>query len=200
VVPSVPRDGVATALEALRAGAVIASATDTVYGLLCDPANAGAVDRVYALKRRPAELELTLLAAASSDLRGLVRWTPMAERLAGQFWPGPLSVVLEVGERRLAVPRNGATLSVRVPDHGELLALLRRSGPLASTSANRHGARAATSAAAVRGEFGDDVSVVFEGGHPGGVASTIIDCSVTPPRVLRDGPIDRRRLERFVQG
>jgi tRNA threonylcarbamoyl adenosine modification protein (Sua5/YciO/YrdC/YwlC family) len=200
VVPSVPGDVVATALESLRAGAVIAAATDTVYGLLCDPADAAAVDRVYALKHRPEDLELTLLAATAADLHGLVRWTPVAERLAGQFWPGPLSVVLGVGKRRVAVPRNGLTLSVRVPDHGELLALLRRSGPLASTSANRHGAPAATTAAAVRDQFGDDVSVLLEGGHPGGMASTIIDCSVTPPRVLRDGPIDGRRLERFVQG
>jgi L-threonylcarbamoyladenylate synthase len=199
-VPTVPADEIAVALAALRAGEVIAAATDTVYGLLCDPADATAVDRVYALKRRPSTLELTLLAAAATDLDGLVRWTPAAERLAAEFWPGPLSVVLPVGELRLAVPRGGATLSVRVPAHAGLLELLRRSGPLASTSANRHGGVAAMSAGAIRRDFGDDVGVVLGGGHPGGVASTIIDCSVTPPRVLRDGPIDSRRLEGFVQG
>jgi tRNA A37 threonylcarbamoyladenosine synthetase subunit TsaC/SUA5/YrdC len=91
-------------------------------------------------------------------------------------------------------------LSVRVPDHPRLRDLLRRSGPLASTSANRHGAPAATSATELRRDFGADVAVVMSGGRPGGVASTIIDCTVTPPRVLRDGPIDSRRLRGFVQG
>ncbi len=193
-------DELAPALGALSAGEVIAAATDTVFGLLCDPANPAAVDRVYALKCRPAALELTLLAADVADLDGLVRWTPVATRLAAEFWPGPLSLVLPIAGRRLAIPRQGGTLSVRVPGHAALCGLLRRSGPLASTSANRHGSDAATSAAQVRAEFGDEVAVVIEGGHPGGVASTIIDCSVTPPRVLRDGPIDSGRLKRFAQG
>jgi tRNA threonylcarbamoyl adenosine modification protein (Sua5/YciO/YrdC/YwlC family) len=120
--------------------------------------------------------------------------------LAEAFWPGPLSLVLNVGQRRLAVPRSGSTLSVRVPDHAHLRELLRRSGPLASTSANRHGDQPATSAAAVRLRFGTEVAVALRGGHPGGMASTIIDCSATPPRVLRDGPIDGNRLRGFVQG
>jgi L-threonylcarbamoyladenylate synthase len=193
-------DTMGPAVAALRSGAVVAAATDTVYGLLCDPADPAAVDRVYALKRRPDELELTLLAAAAADLDGLVRWTPPATRLAARFWPGPLSLVLTVDSRRLAIPRRGSTLSVRVPDHPLLRELLARSGPLASTSANRHGEEAATSAAQVRRAFGAGVAVVIEDDHRGGVASTIIDCSVTPPRVLRDGPIDSGRLERFAKG
>jgi L-threonylcarbamoyladenylate synthase len=188
------------AVAALRAGEVIAVATDTVYGLVCDPADAAAVDRVYLLKRRPADLELTLLTADAADLGGLVEWTQPALALAKAFWPGPLSLVLSVAQRRLAVPRSGSTLSVRVPDHAQLRELLRRSGPLASTSANRHGDPPATSAAAVRRRFGAEVAVVLRGGRPGGIASTIIDCSVTPPRVLRDGPIDGNRLRGFVQG
>jgi L-threonylcarbamoyladenylate synthase len=190
----------AAALVALRRGEVIAVATDTVYGLACDPRDAAAVDRVYALKRRPADLELTLLAHDAGQLERLVSWTPAAARLAAALWPGPLSLVLPVGELRLAVPRRGVTLSVRVPAHGLLLALLEQSGPLASTSANRHGEPPALSAAAVGREFGDQVSVTLGDSSPGGQASTIIDCSVTPPRVLREGPIDRRSLSDFVQG
>jgi L-threonylcarbamoyladenylate synthase len=188
------------ALAALRRGEVVAVATDTVYGLVCDPAAPAAVDRIYALKRRPADLELTLLAADAVDLEGLVRWNPTARALGAAFWPGPLSLVLPVGDQRLAIPRQGLTLSVRVPDHPRLRELLRRSGPLASTSANRHGAPAATSATALRRDFGTDVAVVLSGSRPGGVASTIIDCTVTPPRVLRAGPIDSRRLRGFIQG
>jgi L-threonylcarbamoyladenylate synthase len=188
------------ALAALARGEVVAVATDTVYGLVCDPANEQAVDRIFALKRRPAELELTLLAASAAHLEDLVRWNEVARRLAATFWPGPLSLVLLAGVRRLAVPRRGTTLSVRVPDHAPLLELLRRGGPLASTSANRHGAPAAVSGAAVRRAFGAEVTVVVAGGRPRGQASTIIDCSVTPPRILRDGPIDSRRLRGFLHG
>jgi tRNA threonylcarbamoyl adenosine modification protein (Sua5/YciO/YrdC/YwlC family) len=203
-VTAVPGGGRAADLDdvlaALRAGAVVAVATDTVYGLVCDPADPAAVQRVYDLKRRPKQLELTLLAGTVAQLDGMVRWSDVARRLAAQFWPGPLSLVLPVGERRLVVPRRGETLSVRVPGHPQLLALLTRSGPLASTSANRHGEPDATTASAVRELFGDDVPLVLGAGRPGGVASTIIDCSVTPPRVLREGPIDQSRLVEFVQG
>ena len=192
-------DHVHTALAALSAGGVVAAATDTVYGLLCDPRDAAAVERVYALKHRPAGLELTLLAAAAVDLDGLVAWTPAARRLAAELWPGPLSIVLAVGGTRLAVPREGHTLSVRVPAHEALRELLRSAGPLASTSANRHGEPPANTPDQVAAAFGDEVPVVVTGGHPGGMASTIIDCSVTPPRVLRDGPIGARTLRRLVQ-
>ena len=145
-------------------------------------------------------MELTLLAGDAADLDDLVRWNAVAEHLAEALWPGPLSLVLPVGERRLAVPRRGATLSVRVPDHDPLRELLRESGPLASTSANRHGRPPVTGVAALRREFGAEVGAVLAGGRPRGVASTIIDCSVTPPRVLRDGPIDSHRLRDFVEG
>ncbi|MBJ7596103.1 MAG: threonylcarbamoyl-AMP synthase [Candidatus Dormibacteraeota bacterium] len=188
------------ALAAVRGGAVIAVATDTVYGLACDPANAAAVDRVYVIKGRPAGMELSLLAGDAADLDDLVRWTAIAEHLAEAFWPGPLSLVLPIGVRGLAVPRRGGTVSVRVPDHDRLRDLLRESGPLASTSANRHRAPPLTQAAAVRREFGAEIGAVLAGGRPRGSASTIIDCSVTPPRVLRDGPIDSHRLREFVQG
>lgn len=192
--------GIAAAVAALRRGTVVAVATDTVYGLVCDPTAPAAVEAVYRLKGRPAGLELTLLAAAIAQLEGLVRWAGVAPELARRFWPGPLSLVLPVGERRLVVPRAGGTLSVRVPDHPLTQRLLERTGPLASTSANPHGLAPASSAAEVVEQFGDAITVVLDGGRPGGMASTIIDCSVTPPRVLREGPIDRRSLSEFVQG
>ena len=98
------------------------------------------------------------------------------------------------------MPRHGKTLSVRVPDHAPLRDLLARSGPLASTSANRHGEPPASSVAALRREFGTEIGAIVAGGRPRGIASTIIDCSGSSPRVLRDGPIDSHRLREFVQG
>ncbi|MHB8717306.1 MAG: L-threonylcarbamoyladenylate synthase [Candidatus Dormibacteria bacterium] len=188
------------AVAALARGEVIAVATDTVWGLVCRPDDPAAVARVYELKQRPAALELTLLAARPDDLAGLVRLTPAAERLAAHLWPGPLSLVVPVGERRLAVPRQGGTLSVRVPGDPQLRALLERTGPLASTSANRHGEPPATAAGHVEASFGSSVALLEGGVAPGGTASTIIDCSVDPPRVLRPGPIDSRVLQALLQG
>jgi L-threonylcarbamoyladenylate synthase len=193
-------DSLDDALAALRRGAVIAVSTDTVHGLACDPRDPLAVDRVYAIKRRPRDLELTLLAASREDLEGFVQWTPTADRLAGALWPGPLSLVLPVGERRLSVPRQGTTLSVRVPGHALLRELLRHSGPLATTSANRHGDPPVADVAGLREEFNGEVGAVLSGGHPGGIASTIIDCSVAPARVLREGPIESRRLMELLHG
>ena len=179
-------DGV---VAAIAAGEVVVIPTDTVYGLACDPANAGAVERIYAIKERPARLELTLMAARRADLDEAVQLDETALRLADRFWPGPLSIVAPVGRRRLAIPRSGTTLSTRVPGHALLLELLARTGPLATTSANRHGDQPATDAESARVVLGDAVAIVLDGGPAGGLASTIIDCSRTPPEVLREGPI-----------
>ncbi len=192
-------DQLDAAVAAVRGGGVIAIPTDTVYGLGCDPTNVAAVERIYAIKRRPAGLELTILAAAAADVAELVRMTAVGERLAGAFWPGALSLIFTVGARRLTVPRQGTTLSVRVPAHPLLRELLARTGPLATTSANRHGDIAAATAADVRDVLGADVACVLDGGRGLGQASTIIDCSVDPPRVLREGPISVAELRPFLE-
>ena len=179
-------DGV---VAAIAAGEVVVIPTDTVYGLACDPANAAAVERMYTIKERPAGLELTLLAASRAAVEEAVDLDETARRLADRYWPGPLSIVAPLGRRRLAIPRSGTTLSTRVPRHGLLLELLSRTGPLATTSANRHGSPAATDAQSARAVLGEAVAIVLDGGPAGGLASTIIDCSRTPPEVLREGPI-----------
>ena len=186
-----PEDDVVAAI--LRGG-VIAIPTETVYGLACDPVNAGAVERIYEIKHRPADLELTLLAADAEDFVGLVEMPPEAARLARRFWPGPLSIIVWVGDIQTAIPRRGATVSCRVPDHAALRDLLRRTGPLATTSANRHGQPPALSAADVAAELGHDVDAILDGGVALGLPSTIIDCTVTPARMLREGPISATDL------
>jgi len=188
------------AAEIISRGGVVAIPTDTVYGLACDPADPAAVERIYEIKCRPGDLELTLLAADAEALGGLVLLPAFAAELAARFWPGPLSMVLPVGPRRLSVPRRGTTLSVRVPAHALLRELLRRTGPLASTSANRHGEPDTATADEVRAQLGDEVDVLVDGGTTGGVASTIIDCAVRPPRILREGPISHAELTPYLGG
>ena len=116
------------AVMAIRRGGVVAIPTDTVYGLACDPVNAAAVDRVYAIKRRPADLELTVLSATIADIEDDVELNAVARTLAATYWPGALSMICGLRRRRWEIPRTGDTLSVRVPDHPIALELLRRTG------------------------------------------------------------------------
>ena len=189
---------VEAAVAAIRAGEVVVIPTDTVYGLAGDPANPEAVERIYAIKGRPPHLELNLLASDISQLDGLVEMDGAARSLAAAFWPGPLSLVCPVGTRHLAIPRSGTTLMVRVPDHPLLWSLLEETGPVASTSANRHGLPPATTAAAAEAELGGGVAGALDGGPSTGMASTIIDLSSRPPRVLREGPIPPIALRPYV--
>jgi len=176
-------------VQAIRAGGVVAIPTDTVYGLACLPGDAAAVERIYAIKRRPEGLELTVLATSLADIDEDVELTAAARTLAAAFWPGPLSIVSRLRRRRWAIPRAGDTLSVRVPDHALALDLLRATGPLATTSANRHGEPPAATAAEVAQALDGEIDSLLDGGRSAGRASTIIDCTTTNPRVLRDGPI-----------
>ena len=184
-------------------GGVIAVPTDTVYGLACDPADADAVERIYSIKARPADVELTLLGANAAAFTAMVDMSPVAQELADRYWPGPLSVIAplippEPHQRRLAIPRRGRTLSVRVPVHPDLLALLAATGPLATTSANRHGSPPGNSAPDVRQALGAEIDGILDGGPGGGQASTIIDCSTQPPRVVREGPISAAELRPYL--
>jgi L-threonylcarbamoyladenylate synthase len=188
------------AVRAIARGGVVAIPTDTVYGLACDPANAAAVDRIYAIKRRPGDLELTLLSARVADFEEDVELTEAVRTLAGACWPGALSIVCALRRRRWEIPRTGETLSVRIPDHPIALELLRRTGPLATTSANRHGEPSAGTAAEVTAALDGEVDAVVDGGRCGGLASTIIDCTTATPRVLREGPIPATVLRSLLGG
>lgn len=196
-----------TASEVDRAAAVVASGgvlaipTDTVYGLACHPADAGAAERIFRMKRRPPGLELSLLASSAAEVGRFGVVEGVAARLAVAFWPGGLSLIVPVAPpRHAAIPRHGETIMVRVPDHDVLHELLRRTGPVASTSANRHGEPALSTAEEVEAELGMEVDAVFDGGPASGTASTIIDCSVTPPRVLRTGALGDAELRPYLEG
>jgi len=182
-------------------GGVLAIPTDTVYGLACHPDDAAAAERIFRMKRRPPGLELSLLSGSAAEVGRFGVVEGVAARLAVAFWPGGLSLIVPVAlPRHPAIPRQGETIMVRVPDHPVLHELLRRTGPVASTSANRHGEPALSSAEEVEAELGMEVDAVLDGGPASGTASTIIDCSVTPPRVLRAGPLGEAELRPYLEG
>jgi L-threonylcarbamoyladenylate synthase len=183
-------EGVDEVLAALSRGEVVAVPTDTVYGLAADPRRPGATGRLFAAKGRPEAVALPVLVADVEDLARLAEpLPPTARALVARWWPGPLTVVVR---RALGVDwelgGDPTTIGVRCPDHGLLRALLRRSGPLAVTSANPHGEPPCATAAEVRARLGEDL-VVLDGGRCAGVPSTVVDCSAGTPRLLRPGPV-----------
>lgn len=190
------------AVDLLRRGEVIAFPTDTVYGVGAHAFLPGAVARLYAVKERPQRLPIPLLLADPAAMEAVCREVPpLAWRLAGRFWPGGLSLVLP---RAPLVPdivtAGGDTVAVRVPDHPLLRELCRLLGaPLAATSANRHGHPDPVTAEEVEAELGGRIPLILDGGPcPGGVASTVLDLTTTPPRILRPGPIAADHLAQIV--
>jgi L-threonylcarbamoyladenylate synthase len=179
------------ALEALEAGGVVGVPTDTVYGLAADPSRPGATERVFGLKRRPRGVELPLLVADAAQGFALASEVPKpARRLAERYWPGALTLVLPRGEEvAFDLGEDRRTVGLRCPDHGFVRALCARLGPLAVTSANRHGEPPATVAEAVVGTFGADLALVVDGGVCRRPPSTVVDCSQGWPRCVREGAV-----------
>ena len=187
-----------TAVRVLRAGGLVAIPTETVYGLAADASNPDAVRRIFAVKGRPADHPLIVHLAAAEQLGD---WAaaipPTAAILADACWPGPLTLLVPRASHVLDVVTGGRpTLGVRVPAHALTLELLARfGGGLAAPSANRFGKVSPTTAGHVRADLGDNVDFVLDGGPcPIGVESTIVDCTVEPPQVLRPGGIPSEHI------
>jgi L-threonylcarbamoyladenylate synthase len=190
--------GRTAAIEVLRAGGVVAIPTDTVYGLAVSPALAGGLERLHVAKGRPADRRIAVLCASAGQAAGLVELPPQAERLAGAFWPGGLTLVLRARPGALppAYPPDAATLGVRVPAHACPRAIAEALGPLPTTSANLSGRPEARDADEIVALFGDVLDLVVDGGPaPGGPASTVVDATGIDAVVLRAGAVPPERIE-----
>jgi L-threonylcarbamoyladenylate synthase len=181
---------------------VIAFPTDTVYGVGAHAFIPSAVAYLYTVKARPRHLPIPLLLPGAAAMESVcVEIPPLAWQLAERFWPGGLSLVLH---RASCVPDlvtgGGSTVAVRVPDHVFVRRLCRMLGaPLAATSANRHGQPALSTAAGVLGALGGRIPLILDGGRcRGGSASTVLDLTVSPPEILRPGPITAVQLGAVV--
>lgn len=186
-------EGIARASALLAAGEIVAFPTDTVYGVGVAAARRDRLEALFALKARPLDKLIPMLVADLSQTAGW-RADARARTLADAFWPGALTLVL---------PGDAGTQAFRAPDHAVALALIRSAGPLLATSANRSGEPDTLGADEVLIAFAgqqDELAAVVDGGQvPGGVASTVIDLSVTPARILREGPVSRGALERLIE-
>lgn len=186
-----PDDVLDAAAAALRSGHPVAIPTDTVYGLAVDPFVPGATNRVFEVKRRPRDVSLPVLVAHRDQVLELAASIgAVAERLMDRFWPGALTIVLPTRAGLDAdLGDDGTTVGLRMPEHPVALALCRRVGPLATTSANRHGEPTLLTAAAVYEAFGEEVPVVVDGGPCEGAPSTVVDATGREPTLLRAGRI-----------
>ena len=190
------------AVAALRDGGVVAFPTETVYGLGARAGDADAVRRVFAIKGRPADHPLIVHLASATWLPIWAAEVPeTADALASVLWPGPLTVLVRRAAHVLDVVTGGLdTVGLRVPAHPMALALIAAVGEgVAAPSANRFGRVSPTTAAHVMADLGDDVDLVLDGGPCAvGVESTIVDCTLDPPVVLRPGGVPVEQLDEVL--
>ena len=191
------------AVQLLRDGGVVAFPTDTVYGVGVDPSQPEAVRKLYRIKGRPEDKPIAILVGSIEDVARVAQ-TPSRtfSRLADRFWPGGLTLIVETRELPPEITAGGSTVGVRMPDHPLTLELLRGfGGPIATTSANRSGENPATSAEEVGAQLGDRVNLIVDGGDTiTKVASTVLDLSVSPPKILRHGGISEELLMECLIG
>ncbi len=201
--PAAPQpDAIARAAAELRAGGLVAFPTETVYGLGANALDAAAVARVFAAKGRPPTNPLIVhVPDAEGVTRVAAAWPEIAARLAARFWPGPLTLVLpKRAEVPDAVTAGGPTVAVRVPAHAVALALLRTADvPVAAPSANPSTGLSPTRAEHVLRGLGERVDLILDAGPTaGGIESTVLDLTRTPPRLLRPGLVGPAELEAVV--
>jgi len=177
------------AAAALERGELVAFPTDTVYGLA---AGHGHIQKLYDAKGRPREKRIPVLLSDAANLEASAIVTPAARVLAERFWPGPLTIVL-------VAPRRG-TIAFRVPANDVARRLIAASGGgLPVTSANLSGEPDATTAEEVVRQLDGRIALVLDGGRtPGGVASTVVDCTRNDARILREGAIPESEITRAM--
>jgi L-threonylcarbamoyladenylate synthase len=189
------RSGLVAAAAAVAAGGVIGLPTDTVYGLGAGVRFPESVARIAEIKGRPASQPLILMTASLEELEGFASFEERARELGRRFWPGPLTLILPaLGPAATLGGR--ATVGVRIPGHDVALQLLRKTGPMATTSANRHGLAPVLGAAEALAELPGLAGALAEGGQPRGMLepSSILDLSQKVPVLVRAGRLGATEL------
>jgi L-threonylcarbamoyladenylate synthase len=189
------------AVDVLQHGGLVAFPTDTVYGLAAIPFKSECVEGLFSAKGRNSSRAIAILIGDYPDLNRIVRYfDERSLKLAQRFWPGPLTLVVPKLAGLPAELSQDETIGVRMPDHPVALALLRNIGPLAVTSANLSGKPTVTTAEEVFNQLNGRVHLILNGGRSaGGVPSTVVNCILTPPVILRQGPVTREAIENALE-
>jgi len=181
------------AIEHLKQGGVVVYPTESSYGIGCMASNAAAVARVFALKRRPLEKILPLIIGSVDEAKRLITWSPIAEKLAVEYWPGPLTIVAPAtaAGKQLApgILAPDGTIALRVSPHPIARTLVEAVGPIISTSANSGGAPACFDVSSIQSWLGttDDVMVIDAGALPRDLPSTLVRITQSGYEILRKG-------------
>lgn len=196
--PALFRQAVLRAAQVLRSVGIAAIPSETVYGLAANAFESEAVARIYQAKGRPAANPLIVHVATAAMARECAaEWPPMAERLAGRFWPGPLTLVVPRSPRIPdLVAAGGPTVGLRWPAHPFFQSVIRECGfPLAAPSANPSDQLSPTTAEHVVAGLGDRIPLIVDGGPcVVGIESTVVDVTGSRPRILRPGVISAEQV------
>lgn len=189
--------------EFLRGNNVVAFPTETVYGLGGNAYSDEAITKIYSAKGRPIDNPLIVHIGNIGQLSEIVREiSETAKQLIHQFWPGPLTLVFNNSSSKLSkiVTAGLPTVAVRMPDHPVARALINKANlPIAAPSANQSGKPSPTTADHVFADLNGKIAAIIDGGKTGvGVESTVVDCTVHPPLILRPGGISKEQLEEVI--
>jgi L-threonylcarbamoyladenylate synthase len=189
------------ALDILKSGGLVAFPTDTVYGVGALAFDGKAIEAIYTAKDRPIEKAIPILIADTKGMEKVGMDIPQAAyKLASRFWPGPLTCIIPKQPTLPEAVSATPTVGVRVPDHEVARAILRMAGPMAVTSANISGQASPSTAAEVFAQLNGRIPLIIDGGKtPGGVPSTVVDCSTNEIKILRAGPILEEELFSALQ-
>ncbi len=181
------------AADVVKKGGVVVFPTDTVYGLGCRADNLKSILGIYRLKKRDSRKPLPVLIAAQRQLLDLkVVITRETKKLIDKFWPGPLTLVLPAD--------HGKTIGVRMPEHKVALALLKKTGPMATTSVNISGQKSAKAVKNIPLSIIQAVDLILDSGKcPLSVESTVVDMTGRPVKILREGCISRQKIAKAVK-
>lgn len=189
-------DLISEAALIIKNGGIISFPTRYLYGLGADAFNADAVDRIFKIKQRPSNKPLLVLVDKLKDLTRLVRYVPsVAAHIMERFWPGEVTIVFEAKD---SLPKNltGSTdrIGVRMPEHPVALALTNSvKGPITATSANVTGRGGCSRVQDLDPLIADKLDLILDAGPlKGGIGSTVVDVTVDPPKILREGAISSK--------
>jgi L-threonylcarbamoyladenylate synthase len=190
------------AREVLLSGGVVAYPTESFYGLAVDATNEQAIIRLFsAKKRRPDRPVLILIPSVESLAQYAATIPPVGRRLIREFWPGGLTIVFDASSKvsQLLTAKSGK-IGIRLSSHPLATALTRSIGrPITGTSANVSGEGSCSTAKEVFDSLGDSVDLILDGGKTEGkIGSTVLDVTVDPPKILREGMVSREKLVRCL--
>ena len=190
------------AAEILANGGIVAYPTETFYGLGADATNEEAIEKIFAVKGRNLKNPISLIIGQTDDIYPLVQDVPQtAKKLMAAFWPGALTIVFSAADTVSPLLTAGSgKIGLRVSSHPIARGIVQKlKRPLTATSANLSGAPECTRASEVAEQIGDIIDAIVDlGATPGAAGSTIIDITCDPPVILREGAINRKIIEKYI--